>query len=163
MSKVRQELSNRSSVLVLFGFLVLCALAASTGIIFTPGPWYAGLEKPDLTPPNWLFPPVWTALYIMMAVAAWLVWKRAGSKQAHLAMLAFLVQLALNAAWSWLFFGMHLTAWALVELSLLWLTIIATLVLFARIHVVSGWLLAPYLLWVSFAGYLNFGLWQLNR
>ena len=140
-------------------FLALSFAAAYSGVLFPPGDWYAGLLKPAWTPPDWLFPPVWTLLYVGMAVAAWLVWKRAGFGAA---IVAYLVQLGLNALWSWLFFGLHQPLLGLLDIVLLWLAIVATLVLFWPIRTLAGLLLIPYLLWVSFAGALNLSLWQLN-
>jgi tryptophan-rich sensory protein len=146
----------------LAGWLAVTFLAAAIGSRFMPGPWYAALEKPSWTPPNAVFGPVWTTLYILMAVAAWLVWQRAGWRGASTALGLYLVQLAVNAAWSWLFFGRHDIALALLDIIVLWLLILATLVLFWRVHRTAGLLLVPYLLWVSYASTLNFGIWQLN-
>jgi tryptophan-rich sensory protein len=142
--------------------IVLVAGAASFGALFSPGDWYAGLVKPSFNPPNWIFGPVWTALYFMMAVAAWLVWRRRDAQPVTLALAVYLVQLALNALWSWLFFGLHAMGAAFIDICLLWLLILATLVLFWRVHRWAGALLAPYLAWVGFAAVLNFALWQLN-
>lgn len=135
---------------------------ASVGAMNLPGPWYAQLEKPALTPPGWVFGPVWTLLYLLMAVAAGMVWQRVGLRQARVALGLYFIQLALNAAWSWLFFGLHEPGWSLVDIGLLWLAIVATIAAFSRISVAAAWLLAPYLTWVSFASYLNFMLWRLN-
>ena len=142
--------------------IVLVAGAASFGALFSPGDWYAGLVKPSFNPPNWIFGPVWTALYFMMAVAAWLVWRRRDTQPVTLALAVYLAQLALNALWSWLFFGLHAMGAAFLDICLLWLLILATLVLFWRVHRWAGALLAPYLAWVGFAAVLNFALWQLN-
>jgi tryptophan-rich sensory protein len=130
--------------------------------MFRPGEWYKNLAKPWWTPPDWLFGPVWTLLYLFMGVAAWLVWRRGGFQEARGALALFLVQLLLNALWSWVFFGLQQPGWAFLELSLLWLAIAATLAAFWRLVPAAGWLLAPYLAWVSFAGVLNFALWHLN-
>lgn len=127
-----------------------------------PGAWYASLQKPSWNPPGWLFGPVWTLLYVLMAVAAWQVWRRGGFKANRVPLACFLVQLALNAAWTPLFFGLHQPGWAFVDITLLWLAIVFTLVAFWRAHRVSAWLLAPYLAWVSFASILNFTLWRMN-
>ncbi|MDO9707562.1 TspO/MBR family protein [Paracraurococcus lichenis] len=147
----------------LIGFLACCYLAASTGAFFRPGPWYEGLAKPAWNPPNWLFPIAWAVLYTMMAVAVWLVWREAGFAGAGLALGLWFLQLALNAAWSWLFFGLKRMDLALAELCALWLAILATIVTFAAVSPLAAWLLAPYLAWVSFAGVLNAKLLQLNR
>ena len=149
----------------LFGlavWLVLCFGAAVFGAQFMPGEWYAGLKKPSWNPPGWIFAPVWIALYILMAVAAWLTWKRGGFVGQRPALLLFLLQLFFNALWSWLFFGRHQPALAFVDILLLWLCLLATTVAFWKVRVVAGLLLVPYLLWVSFAAALNFALWRLN-
>jgi translocator protein len=144
------------------GWLLLCFAAAAFGGLFMPGEWYASLKKPSWNPPGWVFGPVWTTLYVMMAVAAWLVWKRGGFSAQRPALVLFLVQLALNAAWTPLFFGLHRPGLAFAEMLLLWLAIAATLAAFRRVSRVAAWLLAPYLAWVSFAAALNLGLWRLN-
>lgn len=127
-----------------------------------PGEWYATLRKPSWNPPAWVFGPVWTALYTMMAVAAWLVWRRGGWAAQRRPLALFLVQLALNAGWTPLFFGLKSPGLALAEIGLLWLAIVGTLIAFARVSRAAAWLLAPYLAWVSFAAALNFALWRLN-
>ena len=124
-----------------------------------PGAWYAALMKPAWNPPSWIFGPAWTLLYTLMAVAAWLVWKRVGFSRP----LAFyFVQLALNAAWTPIFFGAHQLGWALMEIILLWIMILLTLLSFRRVTPTAGWLFVPYLAWVSFASFLNLTLWRLN-
>jgi len=133
------------------------------GVLFPPGDWYAGLNKPSWNPPGWVFGPVWSALYTMMAVAAWLVWQRGGVVAQRRALTWFAVQLALNAAWTPLFFGLHLPAVAFGEILLLCAAIAATLLAFSRVNRLAAWLLAPYLAWVSFAAVLNFMIWRLNR
>ncbi len=150
------------SALALAGWLVVCFGAAAFGAQFTPGAWYAGLTKPSWNPPNWIFGPVWTALYTMMAFAAWLVWRRAGWRNGALPLACFLLQLLLNALWSWLFFGRHNPALAVIEIGALWLAILTTVIVFRRITPLAAWLLVPYLAWVSFAAVLNFTLWRLN-
>ena len=154
--------SKLKVVLALVGWLALCFGAASLGAIFMPGEWYATLKKPSWNPPGWIFGPVWSALYTMMAVAAWLVWKRGGFVAQRRPLAQFLAQLVLNAAWTPLFFGLHRPGIAFVEIVLLWLAIAATLTAFQPVSRVAAWLLAPYLAWVSFAAALNFTLWQLN-
>lgn len=144
----------------LAGWLVFCFAAAAVGARFRPGAWYAGLRKPSWTPPSWLFAPVWTVLYAMMAVAAWLVWREAGlSREIGL----FVAQLALNAVWSWLFFGLHRPGLAFADIVALWLAILATLAAFWTVRPLAGGLLVPYWLWVTFASTLNGAVWQLNR
>jgi len=146
-------------------WLILCLGVAWTGSLVTrpaiPG-WYAALAKPAWTPPSWVFGPVWTALYIAMGVAAWLVWRKGGWAAAVLPLTLFFVQLALNAAWSPLFFGLHRIGWAFFDIVLLWGAIFATLLAFWRVEPTAGWLLLPYLLWVSYACALNFAIWRMN-
>ena len=157
----RPHLSLRS--LVALGlFLVLAFGTAATGAFTPPGDWYAGLKRPPLTPPDWIFGPVWTLLYICIAVAGWLVWQRAGLRGARAAFAVFLAQLALNALWSVLFFGLHLPGAAVLEILALWASILATILLFWRVRPLAGALLIPYLAWVTFACYLNLGFWRLN-
>lgn len=151
---------------VLALFIAICLGAGGLGSLWTmpaPSSWYASLEKPAWTPPGWLFGPVWTLLYLSMGVAAWLVWRKCGLQGAALPLAVFAVQLLLNVAWTGIFFGMHLPGAAFAEIVLLWLAILATLILFRQVTPVAGWLLLPYLLWVSFAAALNFSVWQLNR
>lgn len=143
-------------------WLMVSFFAAGIGSQYLPGAWYASLAKPAWTPPNGIFAPVWTALYVMMAMAAWLVWRRAGFRAAGTALILFLVQLVLNALWSCLFFGLHRPDIAFVDIVALWLAILAVVVLFWRKDPRAGALLLPYLAWVSFASYLNFALWRLN-
>ena len=143
-------------------WLVLSFSAASLGAFFMPGEWYATLKKPSWNPPDWIFGPVWSALYTMMAVAAWLVWKRGGFAAQRRPLTLFLVQLALNALWTPLFFGLHRPGLAFVEIVMLWLAIAATLAAFRPVSRPAAWLLVPYLAWVSFAAVLNFTLWRLN-
>ena len=152
----------RLNVLPLAGWLVLCFAAASLGALFMPGEWYAALRKPPWNPPAWIFGPVWSALYMMMAIAAWLVWKQGGFTTQRGPLSLFFLQLVLNAAWTPLFFGLHWPGVAFGEITCLWLAIAATLAAFRRVSRLASWLLAPYLAWVSFAALLNFTLWRLN-
>lgn len=147
----------------LAGWLLLTFAAAALGGLFMPGEWYSRLQKPVWNPPNWIFGPVWTALYIAMAVAAWLVWRHGGWTAQRPALGWFLVQLGLNALWTPLFFGLRNPGLAFAEIVLLWLAILATLRAFWVAHRLAGALLLPYLAWVSFAAALNYTLWQLNR
>ena len=155
-------MSRGKMILGLCGWLLLCFAAASPGAVFMPGEWFAALKKPAWNPPGWVFGPVWTALYAMMAVAAWLVWRRGGWKEQRKPLLIFLAQLALNAVWTALFFGLHRPGVAFAEIVLLWLAIVATLVAFRPVNRTAAWLLVPYLAWVSFAAVLNGTLWRLN-
>jgi tryptophan-rich sensory protein len=124
-----------------------------------PGEWYAALNKPSWTPPNWVFPVAWTILYAMIAVAGWQVWK-AGKWTPALAI--WVIGLALNALWSYLMFGRHDIALALVDISALWLAIVAFVVTARPLDKKASYLFIPYLAWVSFAAALNFAVWQLN-
>ena len=145
--------------------IVVCFAAAGIGSLATVGAiptWYAALHKPSWNPPNWIFGPVWSLLYLMMAVAAWQVWRTAGWSGARLALGLFASQLVLNVGWSVVFFGLERPGWAFVEIVGLWCTILATLLLFRPISPVAALLLVPYLLWVTFASALNFAVWRLN-
>jgi translocator protein len=155
-------MSTTMMVVGAVGWLVVTFAAAAVGARFLPDAWYARLTKPSWNPPNWLFGPVWTVLYILMASAAWLVWRKYGIAGALLPLAFFVLQLALNSAWSWLFFGRHRIAVALVDLAVLWVAILITLVLFWNRETLAGALLLPYLAWVTFAGVLNWTLWKLN-
>jgi tryptophan-rich sensory protein len=124
-----------------------------------PGTWYATLVKPAWNPPAWVFGPAWTLLYTLMALAAWLVWKRVGWGRP---LWLYFLQLLLNAAWTPIFFGAQQLGWALVEIVLLWIAILFTLRSFYRVSRTAGALFAPYLAWVTFATVLNFTLWRLN-
>lgn len=126
--------------------------------------WYPTLAKPPWTPPSWLFGPVWTLLYAVMAVAAWLVWRRGGLRLAanRLPLAVYALQLLLNCAWSWLFFGLQRPVWALADVALLWLAIAVTAVLFLRRVRTAGWLMLPYLAWVTYAAALNLAIVRLN-
>jgi tryptophan-rich sensory protein len=146
----------------LFSWLLLCFAAASFGALFTPGDWYAALKKPAWNPPGWIFGPVWSALYTLMGVAAWLVWRRGGAAAQRRPLGLFLAQLALNATWSPLFFGLHQPGLAFAEIVLLWLAIAWTLTAFWPVHRTAACMLVPYLAWVSFAAALNFKLWRMN-
>ncbi len=149
-------------ILALIGWLVVCFAAASLGGLFLPGAWYAQLQKPRWNPPNWIFGPVWTLLYALMAVAAWLVWRRGGFAVQRTALRWFLLQLFLNALWSPLFFGLHKPSLGFADILLLWLALLATVAAFWKARPLAGWLLLPYLVWVSFAAVLNLALWTLN-
>ncbi len=124
--------------------------------------WYQQLARPAWTPPDWVFAPVWTALYMMMATAAWLVWRQHGLSAARWPLALFLVQLALNVLWSVIFFGLRRPELAAIEIVVLWAAILATLIAFWRRSRVAGWLLVPYLAWVAFAAGLNFEIARLN-
>ncbi len=150
-------------------FVVALVVSESAGIIGTVfvAPsitgWYAGLARPEFAPPNWLFGPVWTILFALMGIAAFLVWRKGLERwDVKIALGIFLGQLVLNTLWSVIFFGMHFPGGALIEITLLWLAILATIIAFSKVSKPAAWLLAPYVLWVSFAAYLNYSIWMLN-
>jgi benzodiazapine receptor len=146
-------------------WIALCLGVGAVGGRWTApeiGAWYRTLRKPFFNPPNWIFGPVWTLLYLLMAVAAWLVSQSAPSTLRSAALGLFLAQLALNLAWSWIFFRRHALGGALAEVLLLWLAIGATTLVFARVAPAAGWLLLPYWGWTSFASLLNAAIWRLN-
>lgn len=149
-------------IVTLVGWLVLCFAAAATGAFVTMGQWFADLNKPSWNPPSWVFGPVWTLLYIAMAVAAWLVWRTGGWKLRAPALTAFMVQWLLNALWTPLFFGLHRVDLALVDIVLMWFAIATTIAMFYRISKPAAYLLVPYLAWVTFATALSFAIWRLN-
>ncbi len=146
--------------------IVVSELAGVIGSFFTISAipnWYAGLVKPVLNPPAWVFGPAWTTLYALMGIAAFLIWKNGWDrKDVKAALGIFGLQLVLNAIWSIIFFGLHSPGWALVDIVLLWLAIVWTMVVFYKISRPAVYLLVPYLLWVSFASYLNYSIWMLN-
>ena len=151
-----------SPALGLVGWLVLSFATSSVGVLVRPGAWYRAIAKPDWTPPDALFGPVWTVLYVGMAIAAWRVWRQAGFGAARGALTLYLVQLTLNATWSFLFFGLHRPGWAAVEIVILLATILGTIRAFARHDRIAAMLLVPYALWVGFATALTFAIWRLN-
>lgn len=150
------------SVLGAIVALVITFGAGYIGSRFPADEWHAALSKPSWNPPNWLFGPVWSVLYLLMAISVWLVWREKGTSGAILPLGIFLLQLILNAAWSWLFFGLHKPMWAFAEIIALWLAILVNVILFWRINTIGGMLLVPYLAWVTFAAFLNYTLWRLN-
>lgn len=147
---------------VLAGFVLLVALIAAFGTQFTPGDWYAQLNKPVWTPPNRVFPVVWPLLYLLIAVAGWLAWCTAGWNTAKMAFVVYFLQLLLNAIWSWLFFGLQNPLLGLVDILLLLIVIAANTLLFYRIRPLAGFLLLPYFLWVLYASSLNAAIVVLN-
>lgn len=156
---------NRRDVLGLIAWFAICFGAAWIGSSSTMPEikgWYTTIQKPSFNPPDWIFGPVWTVLYALMAISAWLIWRPAGFRGAALPLGVFLVQLALNTLWSILFFKQHNIGGALVDIALLWLAIVAMIVLFYRRHRLAGLLQIPYLCWVSFASVLNYEIWRLN-
>ena len=150
------------SYLGLLVFIVACVATAMSGAIFRPDAWYRQLKKPSWQPPDWLFGPAWTVFYALIAVAGWMVWLKAGFAGAALPLTLYFLQLALNALWSAIFFGMRRIGLAAVETVFMWLVIVATIVTFYPIEPRAAWLMVPYLCWVSFAFVLNVTVWRLN-
>lgn len=157
-------LPKRTQIAGLVMWLAVSFVAAAIGgaASMQAGPFYAQLVRPEWAPPGDLFAPVWTVLYTLMGIAAWLIWRVGGFRASRTALNLFLVQLAFNAIWSWLFFGWHLGALAFADIVLLCVLVVSTLVAFWRIRPWAGALLVPYLLWVGFASALNYSVWQLN-
>lgn len=141
-------------------FLAATFAAAGIGAQFVPGVWYERLDKPLWTPPDWVFAPVWSVLYLMIAIAAWLVWRRLSAL--GWPAIIWLTQLVLNTMWSWLFFGLQRPGLAALEIVVLFAAILVTAYTFIRIHLLAGVLLVPYLIWVAFAALLNVSIWRLN-
>ncbi len=147
-------------------FIGLCFIAAAIGSWFTGASvksWYPTLLKPAGTPPAWVFGPVWSTLYVLMATAAWLVWKQGSAADVTVALTLFFTQLALNATWSFVFFSLRRPGLALLEIVVLLAAIIGTMAKFAQLSRPAFWLMTPYMAWVSYAAYLNLGIWRLNR
>jgi tryptophan-rich sensory protein len=148
----------------LLGWLLLTFAAAAVGAVASTdaGAFYSQLSRPSWAPPGWLFAPVWTLLYLLMGVAAWIVWRKHGLKGGRTALALFVIQLAANALWTWLFFVWHQGALAFAEILLLWCLIVATVVSFWRLSALAAVLLFPYLVWVTFASALTLSTWMLN-
>lgn len=157
-------LTKQKQIAGLISWLLICFTASAIGAVASmqARSFYALLVQPSWAPPAWLFGPVWTTLYTLMAIAAWLVWRDGGFRASRQALALFLLQLVFNALWSWLFFTWQLGAAALLNVFILWLLIAATTVSFWRVSPLAGSLLIPYFLWVGFAAALNYSLWQLN-
>ncbi len=152
-----------------FKLVIAIAVSEAAGIVgsfFTISAiptWYAGLVKPALNPSAWVFGPAWTTLHLLMGIAVFLVWKKGFErKDVKVALSIFSVQLFLNAIWSIIFFGLKNPGWALVDIVALWLAIVWTMFVFYKISKPAAYLLVPYILWVSFASYLNYSIWMLN-
>ena len=158
------SLSKQKQILGLVGWLLVSFAASAVGAVASiqAKSFYSQLVQPSWAPPPGIFGPVWTALYTLMGIAAWMVWRSGGFRPNRQALTLFLLQLAFNALWSWLFFAWYLGALALADIAVLWILIVATLVSFWRVRPLAGALLIPYLLWVSYASALNYSLWQLN-
>ncbi len=164
MMPARASRSAGAQVVGLVGWLLLTFAAAAIGAVASAQApvFYALLERPSWAPPGWLFGPVWSTLYLLMAIAAWLVWRDKGLRGAAGALGLFVVQLVANALWSWLFFAWRQGAWAFIEVLVLWLLIALTAVAFRRHRPVAAVLLLPYLAWVTFAAALTFATWRMN-
>ncbi len=156
--------SKPKQIVGLVAWLVISFVASGIGVIASvrAASFYGQLAQPGWAPPSSVFGPVWTLLYALMGIAAWLVWRAGGFRANRSALTLFVTQLAVNALWSWLFFAWHRGALAFADIVLLWLLIVATMAAFWRVRPLAGALLIPYLLWVSFAAVLNFAVWQLN-
>jgi tryptophan-rich sensory protein len=156
---------ERRSIVVLLAFVAVCLGVSSIGAAITYSSidtWYPSLAKPALTPPDWVFAPVWTALYLMMAVAAWRIWSHGGRTEVNVALACFGVQLTLNLLWTVLFFGLRSPLAALMEIVVLLVAIGVTTIAFFRVDRLAGWLFVPYLAWTAFAAALVQGIWRLN-
>jgi len=158
------SLTKQKQASGLIGWFVVSFAASAIGAVASvqASTFYGQLMQPPWAPPSSAFGPVWTVLYALMAISAWLVWRCGGMRANGAALSLFFLQLLLNALWSWLFFAWHLGGWAFAEVVVLWFLIVATLVSFWRVRPLAGALLIPYLLWVSFASVLNYSVWQLN-
>ena len=157
---------ERDKIVKLIAAILVCQLAGITGSFFTTpniATWYASISKPAFTPPNWIFAPVWTTLFLLMGISLYLVWEKGfEKKEVKLAISVFGVQLVLNIVWSLLFFGLQNPFFAFIEIIVLWVVILINIILFYRISEKAGFLLVPYILWVSFAAFLNYSIWLLN-
>ena len=156
---------KRSNGIKLIISIVLCVSLGSVGGLVTVNeipPWYATLNKPSFNPPNWLFGPVWTTLYVLMGISVYLIWKQPVSTERNKALQLFILQFILNFCWSFIFFGLHATGWALMEMIALWILILLSILHFAKHSKTAAWLLVPYIAWVSFALLLNAAIWRLN-
>ena len=165
MAEMPGGLARQRDIAGLLVVLVICfgvSVAGGAVTASSVGTWYQALQKPPFNPPDWLFAPVWTVLYVMMAVAGWRVWRKHGLRGARAAMALFGIQLALNLAWSFVFFGYRLIGAALIEIVVLLVAIVLTTILLWRRDRFAGVLFIPYAGWVAFATALNFALWQLN-
>ena len=163
----RASVGNTRSALALLGFLAACFAVAGLGSVITtaqtaPGGWFETLEKPFFSPPSWLFGPVWTILYFLIALSGWLVWRRSGFSGARVAMILYFGQLVLNFVWTVIFFGLQAPGLALIEILLLWGAILLTTLAFRPLSRLAAVLLLPYLAWVTFATVLNAAIWWLN-
>ena len=156
---------KRIDVIKLITAVILTVVLGAVGGLVTAAEipvWYAGLNKPSFNPPNWLFGPVWTMLYLLMGISCFLIWKLPATEQRNKALGLFIIQFVLNFCWSFIFFGMHELGWALIEMGILWIAILLTIIQFSKLSKTAAWLLVPYIAWVSFALLLNAAIWKLN-
>ena len=155
---------NKTGALSLAGWIALSLAAGAVGAVASVDAreFYAALERPAWAPPGWLFGPVWTALYVLMGIAAWLVWRAPPTPSRRTGLVLFVLQLVLNALWSWIFFRWRSGAGSFADIVVLWALIVAVIVCFARVRPLAAWLLAPYLGWVTFAMALTWSVWQRN-
>ena len=162
---IKKNMAKSNTLKLIISILFTVGLG-SLGGIFTVNEipnWYAGLQKPDFNPPNWLFGPVWTLLYTLMGISFYLVWKHPASSKRNRAILFFIIQFILNFFWSIIFFKEHALGWALVEIIAMWIFILLTILNFGKLSPLAAWLLVPYISWVSFATLLNGAIWYLNQ
>jgi translocator protein len=159
-----QDITKSRQVIGLTGWLMIAFIAGAAGSVASveSGTFYGQLSRPEWAPPAWLFGPAWTVLYILMGISAWLVWRVRGFRPALAALSLFIVQLAVNALWTWIFFVWKLGATAFVEILVLWALILCTIIAFWRIRPLAGALMIPYLAWVTYASALTFMVWKLN-
>lgn len=155
-------MSKQRQIIGLIAWLAFSFAAAVTGVFVSTGQWYDEITKPHWHPPSWIFGPVWSTLYVMMGIAVWLIWRQGGWNAQLKPIVSFVLQWLLNALWTPLFFGLHRMDWALIEIGLLWIAIVVTIVLFYSRNRWAAALLIPYLVWVSFAAFLNLTLWRMN-
>jgi benzodiazapine receptor len=152
--------------LKLVASIVICQMAGILGAVFTTNSvdtWYSTITRPDIAPPNWIFGPVWTTLFLLMGISLYIVWNKGlQTRESKVAVSVFGFQLVLNTLWSIIFFGLHNPGLAFIEIIFLWISILASIILFYRISKVAAYLLIPYILWVSFAAFLNYNIWILN-
>src|SRR4030042_1648257 len=158
------DIKKSTHIIGLIGWLMLTFVAAAIGSAASSesGLFYQQISRPEWAPPAWLFAPVWTILYILMGISAWIVWRVNGFRAARIALSLFIIQLVLNAIWTWIFFVWKQGALAFVEILILWVLILCTTIAFWRVRVLAGIFLLPYLAWVSFASALTFTVWRLN-
>ena len=161
----KRKPSRQKRIVMLLLFIFVCQLAGAVGSLFTSpaiGTWYATINKPCFTPPNWLFAPVWVTLFTLIGISAFLVWEKGGDSERSKAMAIFVIQLILNALWSIFFFGLRAPGAAFAEIIVLWIVIAIMMVKFNRVDTRAAWLLTPYIFWVTVAAALNYGIWILN-